>query len=102
MMLLSETRQRARKQHLCDSCLQPISPGVEYWRQVQKDDGEIVTFREHTTCREASEIVASYMSGFDLEECGMPRIVDMGAEDRETVRTEDPAVVDAIWGQAVG
>lgn len=87
---------RARKRHLCDSCMGSIEPGMAYYSQKQRDGGELRTFREHEACHRASEIVADHLDWVDISD-GMPRVCDMEREDRETVLAEAPSVAAVLW-----
>ena len=52
MQNVSEHHPKARKDHWCDECGRPIRRGTIYTKQVNKDGGDIWTFRAHTDCME--------------------------------------------------
>ena len=52
METLSDTKVKARKDHVCDYCELTIPKGQVYHRQVNKDGGEIYTWRSHLNCDE--------------------------------------------------
>jgi len=43
---------RAKKQHRCVECLEPILPGETYNRYTGKWDGEVKTYTTCTSCKE--------------------------------------------------
>lgn len=49
MTIISDETVKARKRHICNLCGQPIHPGEEYRKCVNKD-GDIFTWREHMRC----------------------------------------------------
>lgn len=48
--LISESWRTARKRHECDLCGREITVGEKYYHTVQKDYGEMSTFRTHEKC----------------------------------------------------
>ena len=48
--LITESRQVARKRHLCDECERSIEAGQPYLRQRCKDGGDVWTFKAHADC----------------------------------------------------
>lgn len=52
--LLSETTPRARKQHRCEWCPEPIEVGEKHARYVGIFDGDLQVTRMHTECLDAS------------------------------------------------
>lgn len=98
--VISSAWHRARKRHLCGSCLGAIEPGETYYSQKQRDGGELQTYREHEACYRASEIVAAHLDWMDTAD-GMPRVCEMEREDRETVAAEAPEVAAVLWPDLV-
>lgn len=95
-------RRIARKAHRCDNCGGRINAGEPYQTHFQVWEGEPCRWREHIACQRASEIVAEYMDGSDLQWEGIPLVFDMGQEDRWTVMLEAPEIYEAIWGGCRG
>ena len=50
MEILSESYPVAKKRHICYLCGGHIEKGTKYYRQANKDGGDIMTFRAHTEC----------------------------------------------------
>ena len=55
--LVSQTTQRARKEHTCQDCDQPINKGEVYVRQFIKDCGDGWTYKAHEDCHKVSWII---------------------------------------------
>lgn len=51
MQLISSSKQKARKQHICDWCELPIETGTIYERSVHVDKS-IYTWKNHIHCSE--------------------------------------------------
>ena len=52
--LISESVQKARKEHRCEDCDQPIFKGETYTRQFVKDCGDTWTYKAHSDCLKVS------------------------------------------------
>lgn len=63
MILLSETLHRARVAHQCDGCNGTIGVGDLYYRQANKDGGDLYTWRAHGLCREITSELAIVEDG---------------------------------------
>lgn len=70
--------------------MRQVDPGQRYYITIQKAGGRLITYKEHEWCREASDVVAGYMHRSDLEDGGMPRVIDFEVEDFQTVQAESP------------
>lgn len=47
----NDTKQRARIQHKCYHCTDPIEVGEEYWRGVVIDeDRKLIVWKQHVNC----------------------------------------------------
>lgn len=66
--LISETNQKARKQHVCQACGVRIPIGFDYIKSVSADGGTAFTDKWHPECREEFSRVL-YENGDD---CGDP------------------------------
>jgi hypothetical protein len=50
METIADDVRKARKNHICDYCGLIIEKGTMYDRQVNKDGGEVYTFKSHPSC----------------------------------------------------
>lgn len=50
MQTISQSKQKAKKQHKCDWCELPITIGTEYERQFCEHDGDTYTWKNHISC----------------------------------------------------
>ena len=65
--LISETTQKARKQHTCMCCLKPIEIGTVYHREKSIYDG-LQTFKMHIDCRKFFDKFISNNYGEEFSE----------------------------------
>lgn len=96
MEIICERTPKARKRHRCDNCGRTIDRGERYHMQVYKD-GKIYSFRSHTACWRASNIIYAEAELYRYDE-ELPLVSDMESEDRETIATQDQDAYIAIWG----
>ena len=61
MDLISFKKHKAKKQHICDWCEQPIAIGELYEREFLKFNGNVYTWKAHIKCRE----ITSTLNMFD-------------------------------------
>lgn len=55
--LITEKVLRARKEHSCFLCNNPICSGESYIRQVAKDGGDIYSMSTHLKCKEIADFL---------------------------------------------
>ena len=94
MIVLSAQTPRARKQHACDSCGKAIEPGTVYTKQFVTDGGDSWTWKAHSHCVRAGEIL--FKNGFD-DYGGLVSVTDMEHEDRQLIYAEEPETFFAVW-----
>jgi len=95
MLVLSEDNHKARKRHVCDSCMRHIEPGEVYRRARIVNGGDAWVFKAHTPCHKAGLILAD--KGYMGDDDALVNVIDMEREDRETVAAEDPEVARKCW-----
>lgn len=61
--ILSDSLQRARKQHTCDLCDRPIKLGRVYEKTVYSEGGELGTQRTCSRCKAALAVTRTNRSG---------------------------------------
>ena len=61
MIQISQSKQKAKKKHVCDWCELPISVGDEYERSLNKHYGRIYTWKNHVSCSK----IANELKMFD-------------------------------------
>lgn len=74
--VIAESKQAARKPHVCTWCGQKIEVGMQYHRERIKIDGDVNTQRFHLECLSALRDLSRYEAGggcvyFDF--ASMPR-----------------------------
>jgi len=59
MYILSDKKAKARKEHICNLCCDPIEKGEFYYKQVNVDGG-LNEFKRHIKCDEVCEMMDWY------------------------------------------
>ena len=72
MEIISECRPVARKRHICECCGFEIMPGMRYFRQFNKEDGEAWAFTAHEDCWEAALYLFRQDGGGYSDEITLP------------------------------
>lgn len=93
--VVGSATHKARKPHLCDSCMREIAPGTTYLRARCVDGGEAWTWKTHEACQEAGMILMR--QGIEGEGGALINVCDMYHEDREMVYAADPETFHAVW-----
>lgn len=60
-----ETRQKAKKEHICFECGAPIFQNEFYFKSTGKWNGEVSQYKQHTWCRAA----CTHLSKMDYDGC---------------------------------
>lgn len=89
-VLVSETRQAARKPHQCDNCGRFIEPGTRYLRQFVKDGGDVWSWVSHEDCAEAA---ARIWDEYGWRGEPIPPLVDQEQEAFDAYRGQFPHAV---------
>ncbi|MFE3838922.1 hypothetical protein [Pseudogemmobacter sonorensis] len=100
MEVLSETRPKARRAHICDHCGCAIAAGEKYQRAFLKDGGETWPWKSHLDCaalcgRMHADQDLSWDEGINLSE-------EWGNDRDEMLRYRDefPAVIARFESRA--
>jgi len=92
---LSDETRTARKQYLCDQCLQPVVPGQKYRRLRGIWEGTPSIFRSHAECEDAAAQMRDYHDLLPDE--GVPLLhTDTQPEDHEWIVDEFPVVASRL------
>lgn len=95
MRIIDEATPKAKKSHLCNSCLGEIKPGEVYLRLRCADDCEAWTRKSHLTCAKAANTL--WEAGFDHpNEVVLFNVYDIPAEGWEIIRRNDPKTYYAL------
>lgn len=85
--LLSESRPKARKDHICIWCGQSIPKGTVYYAERSVFDGEMQNHHWHLECIEFAHVYFTGESEWEFEPCGNDRPHDSSsASGREKGR----------------
>ena len=87
----SEKSRTARKQHLCDGCLQLIHKGEAYLKIAGKWDGDFATAKYHKECRELEAKLNSETSSLPDEYYPLHEMV---WEDKSILDNAPQIIVD--------
>jgi hypothetical protein len=82
-----ESKVRARKEHRCCECGEPIPPGMEYGRATSLYEGGWSTHSRCSACLILAEWVAT-VTGYCPLWCGLCESVDNANDEHETYDEE--------------
>lgn len=94
-MNLGTATHKARKRHVCDSCMREILPGTIYYRSRMVDGGDAWVWKSHPACTKAGNIL--WDAGITGDEDCLINVSDMDADDRQMIYNTDPKTFWSVW-----
>lgn len=98
---MNERTSRARKQHKCDECFGKIPVGTVYHAITGKWDGEVQTYRLHTTCNAIATAARDFLrkeAGLSWDEVpGIGELVERAREDADEGDYVPPYWPAGVW-----
>jgi len=94
-LVLDDRIRKARREHMCDSCLRPISAGTTYRRVRCVNGGDAWTWKAHPACERAGKLL--YAAGIEGDDGAYLNVCEMDSDEREAVYAADPDTYHEIW-----